>query len=445
MKILKIYCKNHALFKNLEFDFSKNATEGYDTIILTGENGTGKTTLFRELDFFLKGKGLSFDAIDYLNDSNKDLHLVTIDKSKTYGFHDILSDGSKIHVHSNENNNPNDMKKNDLDIRSDGAIYSSSQMEFKTKKITSITSSEIGHTVATDDFTSIKQLLIDLEAQDNETFKSLNMDGNSISYDDFLKSHSKVFAFSNAFNSFFDHLKYKGMKTVDGAQAVLFEKDGETIYIDNLSSGEKQIVFRGTYLLNGLKNCKGGFVFIDEPEISLHPLWEDKILNYYRQLLFSSSVKIGQLFVATHSDRILESAIGNRGILICGLKYENGNIEMAKFDSPCALPYRSNAEIMFKIFGVASHDLHIQLFNQIQDANHLNSIHDVDGFIERHSLFDRSKHYVVSGNPHSPSTAYHTVCVKIRNQLHHGDPSTISKTELEESIRLMYRICGGTC
>lgn len=444
MRILKIYCKNHALFKDLEFNFSKSATEGYDTIILTGENGTGKTTFFRELNFFLNGKGLSFDAIDYLNDSNKDLHLITIDRSKTFGFHDILSDGSTMHVHSNANSNPDDMKSNDLDIRSDGVIYSSSQMEFKTNKITNITSSEIGHAIATDDFNSIKQLLIDLEAQDNESFKLLNMDGNSILYDEFMESHSKVFAFSNAFNTFFDHLKYKGMKTVDGAKEVIFEKNGQMIYIDNLSSGEKQIVFRGAYLLNGLNKCKGGFVFIDEPEISLHPLWEDKILNYYRKLLFSSSVKIGQLFIATHSDRILESAVGDEDILICGLKYENGNIKIDRFDSPCVLPYKSNAEIMFKIFGVTSHDLHIQLFNQIQNANHLHSILDVDRFIERHSFFDNFKHYVVSGNPHSPSTTYHTICAKIRNQLHHGDPSTISKVELGESVRLMYRICGGT-
>ena len=43
--ISKIKWKNHFILGNLELDFTKDDGEIYDTIILAGENGTGKTTI----------------------------------------------------------------------------------------------------------------------------------------------------------------------------------------------------------------------------------------------------------------------------------------------------------------------------------------------------------------------------------------------------------------
>lgn len=43
----------------------------------------------------------------------------------------------------------------------------------------------------------------------------------------------------------FDDLKYSRVENMDGHKAILFEKNGKLIQIDALSSGEKQIVYRG--------------------------------------------------------------------------------------------------------------------------------------------------------------------------------------------------------
>lgn len=72
-------------------------------------------------------------------------------------------------------------------------------------------------------------------------------------------------------------LKYSRVENMDGHKAILFEKNGKLIQIDALSSGEKQIVYRGCFLLKDANAMNGAFVFIDEPEISLHPKWQMKV------------------------------------------------------------------------------------------------------------------------------------------------------------------------
>ena len=44
---------NHDVLGNLELDFSKPDGSIYDTIILAGENGSGKTTILETLSTFL--------------------------------------------------------------------------------------------------------------------------------------------------------------------------------------------------------------------------------------------------------------------------------------------------------------------------------------------------------------------------------------------------------
>ena len=46
--IKKIKWHNHAILGNLELDFTKPDGTIYDTIVLAGENGTGKTTVLDE-------------------------------------------------------------------------------------------------------------------------------------------------------------------------------------------------------------------------------------------------------------------------------------------------------------------------------------------------------------------------------------------------------------
>ena len=80
------------------------------------------------------------------------------------------------------------------------------------------------------------------------------------------------------------------------------------IPIDNLSTGEKQIVYRGCFLLKDVNATNGAFVFIDEPEISLHPKWQMKIMDYYKGIFTDESgQQTSQIFAVTHSPFIIHN------------------------------------------------------------------------------------------------------------------------------------------
>ncbi len=83
---------------------------------------------------------------------------------------------------------------------------------------------------------------------------------------------------------FFENLEYD--KVIDSAteKKLLFKKHGKSISIDDLSTGEKQIVFRGSYLLRNIGKLETAAIFIDEPELSMHPKWQQNILKYYKDL-----------------------------------------------------------------------------------------------------------------------------------------------------------------
>ena len=73
---------------------------------------------------------------------------------------------------------------------------------------------------------------------------------------------------------------------------IIFTKYGRDISIDNLSTGEKQIVFRGAYLLKNSNNLSKGIVLIDEPELSMHPKWQEKYCSIIEVCLPKEETKI---------------------------------------------------------------------------------------------------------------------------------------------------------
>lgn len=68
MKLSELHFNNNDILGNLILDF-KNPHTGrpYDTILLVGENGAGKTTILKEISSFMGGDALSlhFSKIEY--------------------------------------------------------------------------------------------------------------------------------------------------------------------------------------------------------------------------------------------------------------------------------------------------------------------------------------------------------------------------------------------
>jgi len=75
---------------------------------------------------------------------------------------------------------------------------------------------------------------------------------------------------------------------------------GEKVTIDQLSDGEKQLYGRVISLM--ILDPHNSVILIDEPEIALHPSWQQQIMSVYSKI-----GKNNQFIVATHSPQIIAS------------------------------------------------------------------------------------------------------------------------------------------
>ena len=445
--ISKIKWKNHDILGNLELDFLDAYGKPYNTIILAGENGTGKTTILETISTFLSLHSITpFEYIKYVIGNNEYKVFYEEKDRHDLGFHRRYSSlsGETKAISSNHNNNVQLIETDLEDIRHYGVSYSKARSGFKTSTIKSSTTEQIDaskyNNDEKDDFTNIKQLLVDLSAQDNAEWMRITREKQGKSFEEF-KKNSKLYRFEKAFNTFFDRLKFKEIDETNALEkAIIFHKGGKNIKIDSLSTGEKQIVFRGTQLLRNIHSVKEGLVLVDEPELSMHPRWQEKILDYYRELFVSDSGQTTQMIFATHSEYVIRKALQDRdNVLIIVLSEENGVIIPRKITAPSVLPTITAAETNYLAFNIVSIDYHIQLYGYLQSLVSKTKIKDMDTYIKNHRLFDQGKHGKISGYN---STQYETLCTYVRNAIDHPDSGNVySKEELRTSIELLIEMC----
>lgn len=322
-KIRKIKYINHPVLKDLELDFCDRNGHAFDTIILAGENGTGKSTILNTL-YSISTYKADFEAIVEFE----------IDKLiATINFHFRESSNGNIQLYASDGTglNSNIIFPDFKNKYSMTAIFSDVDISFHSGQINSVTSlvldenkesrrSSMGLS------TQIKQLLIDIQALDDADV-ALAVRTHPDLPRTKLDVDERMPRFTNAFNRMFDGLSYSRIENINGQKVILFSKNGIDIPIDSLSSGEKQIVFRGCFLLKDVYALNGAFVFVDEPEISLHPKWQMKILDYYKSIFTDSNGKqTSQIIAVTHSPFIIHNDNRANDKVIILKRNDNGDI-----------------------------------------------------------------------------------------------------------------------
>jgi predicted ATPase len=448
MKIKSVKWNNHPVLGNLQIDFTHPLTgQPSDTIVLAGENGTGKTSILEALGNFLNsGPFEPFEYIEYYVGQNIYKAVPNSDHNGHKPFYDIIdSTGQLIKIRADKNNNPQLIESNAIDIRHSGFVLSKARADYKTQQITSTTTKDLDvdkyDNDSNDDFTSLKQLLVDIQNQDNSTYAELNQSLGALPkpWSEFYPS-SKIFRFKNAFDQFFDKIKYEKVVDRGNEKAIMFKKNGKAISIDNLSTGEKQIVFRGSYLLRNSKRLGGATIMIDEPELSMHPKWQKKILKYYKDLFTEGGTQNAQLLIATHSESVLEDALlDKRNNLVVVLTETEGSISVRRIDAPSVLPTITSAETNYLAFDIVSNDYHIELYGSLQTKESRATVKSCDDFIKDHALYNSAIHRKPSS---FNLTTYETLSTYIRNAIDHPDPSkTFSEVELRRSTELLIELC----
>ena len=92
----------------------------------------------------------------------------------------------------------------------------------------------------------------------------------------------------------------KTIDVTDTGKLIVTMNNGTTLPLCKLSSGEIQILLMFYTILFHSKT--GGAVIVDEPEISLHVSWQQKMGSLFLDISRTRDI---QLLVATHSPQII--------------------------------------------------------------------------------------------------------------------------------------------
>ena len=277
---------------NLELDFRNENQEVCNTIIFAGENGSGKTLILKMIKDFQEGSYLGewspLKEIKYL-DKNENVHVILRDEEALYprpedGMSERDFDFERVEL----------CIEKPYDIRAQKVLFSEARSgfeaslkryEFQDRRVENIYEKEGAN------YSEIVRALIDMEEEDNREYiryMKLNPQFEH-TYEEYMRNNSRIERFKRAYSSIFEDLSYMGIDHKEDEDTVYFMRGKQRIDINDLSSGEQQIVFRGTDLLYHAENAST--IIIDEPELSLHPKWQEKILSFYRNLFTNEDGK----------------------------------------------------------------------------------------------------------------------------------------------------------
>jgi predicted ATP-binding protein involved in virulence len=277
MKIEKIKYNNHKIFNNLEIDF-KNSNEGIlSTIVIIGENGSGKTTLLKNI----------YDAFDiyergYEEVGNSKVELIPALYTVTVKLGNNECGMLHPDVYWDIDNDENHPK----------VVYMPTEINFE----------KINKVDNTLNFTPNFQNVIDQNMTENipsliatkinkEIFRNRNKTIGAV-IDNVCDDLNSIFSVMNL------DVKLIGLSETSETKPIFRNSLGNEFDITGLSSGEKQLFLRALALK--FLEVNNSVILIDEPEISLHPQWQKKIIDVYESI-----GKNNQLIIATHSPHII--------------------------------------------------------------------------------------------------------------------------------------------
>lgn len=326
IRVRKLKLSNHPVLGNLELDFTDSSNKAVDTVIIAGNNGIGKSSLME-----LLYKIMSHEYRDtpcYI-----DMIEVEIDEEiRTFRFSlKTINGNNYLYAKDDSGLETMVLSENFAEIFPTSAIFSDVDINFQSKQITYVTSGNIDESVesrrsSSDLPTEINQLIIDIQALDDADVARATRGNPEIGLSK-LQVPQRMPRFTKAFDLMFDDLKYDRVDNRDGHKDILFKKNGHDVRVDQLSSGEKQIVYRGCFMLKDSHALRGSFVFIDEPEISLHPSWQEKILHFYKSLFQDEEgYQTSQIFCVTHSPFIIHDENRYNDKVIVLAKNESGEV-----------------------------------------------------------------------------------------------------------------------
>lgn len=227
--------------------------------------------------------------------------------------------------------------------------------------------------------------------------------------------------------------------TCSGVVSQLIDGKEHGYNITDFSSGQQEVLLK----LKDMQDLSyDDFLLLDEPETSLHPRWQRQIINLIREMVDEEHGQVPQIFLATHSEKVLESLIENKNALIVRLFRKDGKILTESIDQmSLVLPKVTFAELDYVIFGIESFEYCNELFDYLEWKLDVNGDYGIDRAVLKSEFYDKNLHYKEWYNDKLKKVTTYTLPVYVRNYFHHPkDRIAPTKEELIESIKLLKKI-----
>lgn len=186
-----------------------------------------------------------------------------------------------------------------------------------------------------------------------------------------------------------------------------------------------------------LKLSKPFFLFIDEPELCLHPKGQDKLFNALLKIS-----KHRQVFVITHSPYFLNSPyLSNTGLFIFKKDQLKNIIKPASLNY--LFPWSPTwGEINFRAYDLPTVDFHNELYGYLQDRSKRHSESKFEEWLSGSKGIDKSKTWIRESDGMSKKPYAVTLMTFIRNHIHHPENltmrlNTYTNKDLSNSINKM--------
>ena len=309
MKIRKIHIKEYNGLKNLNINFESN-DKVLNTIILIGVNGSGKTRILESIYHCFKiFKSTVVDLeLFYEKNENEVLKslmdsegLTEIEKEmqKDIEYTDCLRNIKYYNEDYKEGKNQNinskiisqSFKKLKIFPK---IIYVPTEINFQKVEIAS------PMLVQEYSFLNIVDSILIKDVPSYIATRIMEM-ANEQENTPMGEIRAAVFKEINEIFEILDlDIKISGISKNAKSIPIFTNSAGDKFDINELSSGEKQLFLRT--LAIKMLNPENSIILIDEPELSLHPRWQQRIVDVYRKI-----GKNNQIIIATHSPHILGS------------------------------------------------------------------------------------------------------------------------------------------
>lgn len=255
MKIRKIHIEEYKIFKDFEIDLTNNG-EPLNIIVVAGINGSGKSSLLEFIYKFITSGSIPKKENNRIIGETLDPEsgkLIPI----TFMTNDLIF-------------------KENYPVNREEYLANNEVIFYKTYE------TDINHARSAI-VKYIDKLIFEKDKKSSEVYG-------------IVKNKLK-----NIFEGF--HLQVE-FNLLDKERNIWFKNErSERIPISQLSGGEKELITKAFRLY--ISDIKNTIILMDEPESSLHPNWQNRILKIYEDFAKENN---NQIIIATHSPHIIASA-----------------------------------------------------------------------------------------------------------------------------------------